>query len=72
MLKKDNKDDQLYLIIGADNLINLDKWKNIEEILTYNIDIDKYMINYNKDNFILLRDFKPLDVSSTEIRNGNL
>lgn len=78
-LKKDYK-DELYLIIGADNIVNLDKWKNIDELLKYkiiilnrdNIDINKYLDKYpNKENFIVVDDYVPLDVSSTKIRNGD-
>lgn len=69
-------DDELYLIIGADNIINFDKWKNYEELLNYkiivmnrnNIDIDSYIKKYNTPNFIVVSDFDFIDVSSTEIR----
>ena len=71
-------DDELYLIIGADNIINFDKWMNYEELLNYkiivmnrnNIDIDSYIKKYNTPNFIVINDFPFLDVSSTEIRNN--
>ncbi len=71
-------DDELYLIIGADNIINFDKWKNYEELLNYkiivmnrnNIDIDSYIKKYNTPNFIVINDFPFLDISSTEIRNN--
>lgn len=32
-LKKQNKDDEYYLIVGADNLLTLESWKNPEFIL---------------------------------------
>ena len=35
------KSDELYLVIGADNIINFDKWKKYEELLSYNIIISK-------------------------------
>lgn len=77
-LKEDYK-DELYLIIGADNIIDLHKWKNIDEILENkvivlnrnNIDIYKYLEDYKSDNFVVVSDFPFIDVSSTEIRNGN-
>ena len=77
-LKKDSK-DELYLIIGADNVINLDKWKNIDEILENkiivlnrdNIDINKYLDKFDESKFIVVSDFDSLNLSSTEIRNGN-
>ncbi len=77
-LKEKYTDSELHLIIGADNIINFHKWKNYEELLQYkiiimnrgNIDIDKYTSNYLNANFIVLKDFKNLDISSTEIRNN--
>ena len=70
--------DELYLIMGADNIINFDKWKNYEELLNYkiivmnrnNIDIKSYIKKYNTSNFIVVNDYEFLDVSSTEIRNN--
>ena len=70
-------DDELYLIIGADNVINFDKWKNYQEILERkilvipreNIEMDKYFSRYEKkDNFIVVEGFKEVDISSKEIR----
>lgn len=77
-LKKDYKDDILYLIIGADNIINFNKWKYYKELLKYNIiimnrdgiDIEKYIKNYSQGHFIILKDFKPINISSTNIRSG--
>lgn len=74
---KEECDDELYLIIGADNVINFDKWKNYKEILNNKIlvipregiDIKKYLDKYdNKNNFILVDGFKEMDISSTNIR----
>lgn len=78
-LKKDYPNDELYLIMGADNIINLDKWKNIEEILVNkiivvnrnDIDINKYLKNFPKEQFIIIPSFPNIDISSTQIRNGN-
>ncbi len=69
--------EELYLIIGADNLINFDKWKNFNTLLKYNLiimnreDIDaKY---YQKKHHItkghIINDFPKQDVSSTIIRD---
>ncbi len=77
-LSQEYPDDTLYLVIGADNIINFDKWKNYEELLNYkiivmnrnNIDIDSYIKKYNTPNFIVINDFPFLDISSTEIRNN--
>ena len=80
LLNKLNKeyDDELYLIMGADNIIEFDKWKNYKEILNYkiiivnrdNIDIEKYIKKYNTNNFIVVSNYKYIDISSTEIRNN--
>ena len=69
----------LYLIMGADNIINFDKWKNYQELLKYKIiimnrngiDINKYLEKYNKDNFIVLDNYPSLDLSSTGVRVNN-
>ena len=61
------------LIIGADNLVNLDKWMNYKKILNYGVivigrnklDISKYI----NDN-IIVTDINEIDISSTEIRNN--
>ena len=58
---------------------NLDKWKNIEEILTNkiievnrnNLDINKYLNKFPKEQFIIISNFPNINISSTEIRNGN-
>ena len=77
-LKKKYPNIELYLIIGADNIINFDKWKNYEELLHYKIiimnrgtiDINKYINKYPQGNFISLKDFPNINISSTEIRNN--
>lgn len=77
-LKLEYKKDDLYLIIGADNIINFDKWMNYKEILTYNliilnrnnIDILEYLEKLNKkDKYIIVNDLPSIDISSTIIRN---
>ena len=75
-LSKDYQ-DELYLIIGADNIIDFDKWKNYQELLKYkiivmnrdDIDIDKYINKYKSNNFIVVNDYKYIRVSSSMIRN---
>ena len=69
-------DSELYLIMGADNIINFSKWKNYQELLKYkiivmnrdNIDVNKYLKEYDKHNFIVLSDYKFIDISSRELR----
>ncbi len=69
-------DDELFLIIGADNIINFDKWKNYHELLKYkiiimnrdNIDISKYTKKYKSNNFMVVDQYDYIKVSSTDIR----
>lgn len=78
-LEKKYPMDYLFLIMGADNIIHFDKWKNIDHLLEYNIivvnrdniDINEYVEKFNKkDNFIVLDDFDFLSISSTYIRSN--
>ena len=71
-LKKEYND--LYLVIGADNIEKFCLWKNVDKILENkvivlgrnNINIEEYINDKNK--FILCKDFKEFNVSSTLIR----
>jgi len=78
ILKKIYKDDTLYLIIGADNITNLDRWKNYEEILKQqiivinrdNIDINSYINNLGKkNNFHVINSLPQNNISSSAVRN---
>lgn len=77
-LSKEYINDELYLIIGADNIINFNKWKNYKELLKYkiivmnrnNIDIYKYIEKYNSNNFIVLKDYPSINISSSIIRSN--
>lgn len=75
-IQKQYKNDEIYLIIGDDLLINFDKWKNIDEILKYHIivvkrdNIDKSVYDkYLKYNFIVTDKVSNEDISSTIVRN---
>lgn len=78
VLSSEYKDDELYLIIGADNIISFDKWKEYKELLNYkiivmnrnNIDTYKYIERLGGNNFIVIDSYPYIDVSSTEIREG--
>lgn len=79
ILKNENPNDELYLIIGADNIEKFHLWKNVEEILKHkvivlnrnDVEIDKYINQFKqKDNFIVIKDFKKIDISSSEIRDN--
>lgn len=77
-LKNNYPNDEIYLVIGDDQLEKLHLWKNIDEILENkiivlkrnniipNINLEKY-----KYQFIYIDDFDPINISSTEIRNGD-
>jgi nicotinate-nucleotide adenylyltransferase len=70
--------EDIYLIIGADNIIRFNEWMNVEEILEYNVivldrrDIDVYkyidMHGFDRSKFIMFDDYVPIETSSTEIR----
>lgn len=75
-LKKSYPKDELYLIIGSDNLEELHKWKNIDEILKNKIIVlrrNNIMKNpYIDDtNIIYVDNFDNIDISSTEIKKGD-
>lgn len=69
--KKSFKAAQLYFIIGADSLAELDKWKDIEEIFK----LARFVV-VNRAGFSLRRlpegalrvNIRPQDVSSTQVR----
>lgn len=77
-LSEDYHKDILYLVIGADNIINFDKWKNYKELLNYNIiimnrddiNIEECIKKYPEGNFIILNEFNPINISSTELREN--
>lgn len=74
-IKKEYKNSEIYLIIGNDILENFLKWKNINEILKYNIivikrnniDLNIYK-QYEKYNFIYLEKVSKKEISSTVVR----
>lgn len=77
-LKKIYPNDELYLIIGDDNLEKFHLWKNVSEILQNkvlviprnNIDFNKYINNFNqKENFVVIDNFSQVNVASTVIRD---
>lgn len=77
ILSKEYSNDDLYLIMGADNIINFDKWKNYKEILKHkliiinrdDIDISYYLNKHNIKNSIIVNDLPEIDISSTMIRD---
>lgn len=79
VLNEKYKNDELFLIISADNIISFDKWKNVSLILKNNkvivlnrdnIDINSYVNKFKeKDRFIVIQDYPFIDISSTKLRN---
>ncbi len=77
-LQKKYPNNELYLIMSADNIIDFNKWKNIDEILKHkvivlnrnNIDINNYIKRFNSSNFIVIQDFDFIAISSTELRDN--
>lgn len=78
-LKKVYLNDELYLIVGADNIPKFHLWKNIKDILKNkiivlnrdNVNIYDYINKFeNKENFIVMNNFEKIDISSTSIRNN--
>lgn len=76
-LEKEYQKDELYLIIGADNILRFKEWKNYKKILKYNlIIVNRNKININiyldklgkKDKYIIVNDLKNIDISSSLIR----
>ena len=77
-LEKKYPKESLYPIIGADNLISFDKWKNYQELLDYpfivmnrdNLDVDKYLKKYPNNHFIIINNFVNLMISSSKLREN--
>lgn len=78
-IKKEHPNDDIILIIGADNIKNFHKWEKVDEILKNyvmiiprdGININDFLNNYEKKNkFIVVNDFKSVDISSTLIRKN--
>ncbi len=78
----DKEEEELAFIIGADNILDMETWINIEGILSEfkvivlprnNIDIytkinEKDVLKKHRKSFIILKDFN-VDISSTQFRN---
>lgn len=77
-LKKDYPNDELFLIIGSDNIEKFNLWEHVDEILENkvivvrrdNTDVKKYIDKFNTNNFIIVDEFNPIDISSSKIRSN--
>lgn len=47
-ISAESKDCQFYIIMGLDNFLSLDKWHDVEYILTHNIIVFPRMRNFNE------------------------
>ncbi len=80
LLSRQYPDDELYLVLGADNIIKLDKWYKYQEILKYHlaiinrngIDVRAVLDVLGKpiDECIIIDELKEINISSTEIRQA--
>lgn len=76
-LGKDYPNDSFSLVLGADNLLKFEDWKEYKKLLNYDfivvnredIDTVKQMERLNKNNYQIL-DIPIMDISSTYIRNN--
>lgn len=77
-LEKEYPNDELFLIIGSDNIEKLHLWDNISILFRFKVIVlrrdkterNEYLKEYEK-NFIYVDNFKNIQVSSSEIRKGN-
>lgn len=78
--QKKHPKDELYLILGTDNIVNFEKWINYQKMLEYPFIIlkrkpytKKYIVqrmkDLNKTNYYILNT-KTIDISSTYIREN--
>lgn len=78
IIQEENIKDEIFLIIGADNMPKFYLWKNVYSILKNkvivlnrnNIDVTKYIAKIDQNKFIILDNFNYLNVSSSEIRKN--
>ena len=78
VIEKEYPNDEIYLIIGADNIIDFNKWKNYQELLKNkiivmnrdNIDINLYLKKLGNNNFIVIKDYPFIKISSSDLRNN--
>ena len=77
-LRNKYKEDTFYLIMGADNIVSFDKWKNYKELIKLNfiiykrneINIEFYLDKLEKtEAYIIIDKVDNIDISSTAIRN---
>lgn len=75
-VRKEYLKDEIFLIIGSDNLKEFNRWKNVSDILQNKVLVlprgnnsYEYIGKFKKkDKFIVVDDYKITDISSTAIR----
>ncbi|MBR3266430.1 MAG: nicotinate (nicotinamide) nucleotide adenylyltransferase [Erysipelotrichaceae bacterium] len=75
-LNEDYPQDELVFVVGADNLLKFEDWKEYKQLLHYDfivvdredIDVPEQMKRLHKENYVIL-DLEKMDISSTFIRN---
>ncbi|MCQ2479755.1 MAG: nicotinate (nicotinamide) nucleotide adenylyltransferase [Clostridia bacterium] len=85
-IKKERPDDELFFLMGSDMLLSFHSWREPEKILNCATvvaaareegeteKLRSYVettFSHRKDRFIIM-DFTPFEISSTEIRNGEV
>lgn len=82
ILQQQNPEDEIYFILGTDNLKELETWHNVQELIsTYKILVLKRnndsvkdiienasILKSNKHSFIELKEIKEINLSSSQIR----
>ena len=77
-LRQRYPEEELVLILGADNLLHFEDWKNAREIMKYpwlilkrdGIDIQANMERLGKSDYTVVTDAKEYDISSSYIRDN--
>lgn len=83
MIKNEYRDDDVYFVLGADNLEKMPLWDNMNELLKYNYIIlergDKKVddiinsnekLKENKNKFKIIKNQEVVEVSSTQFRDA--
>ncbi len=78
-LKKEYPEHEFCLVLGGDNLVKFDEWKEYRELLNYRFlilprepvnakEVRRYMKQFNKENYDLIQ-LKNIPISSSYIRS---
>lgn len=83
MIRAKYRDDEIYFVLGADNLEKMPLWENFSELLKYNYIIlergnknvrdiinNNDELRKNKEKFSIIKDEALMQISSTKLRNA--